>query len=79
MDHSPALLTPASLPGGSGEIALLIAIRAALDTTPDELPGRAALVREYISVAIDAVPGSRRATFKVLAQMIVRDINRSGP
>lgn len=76
---TPAPLTPASLPGGSGEIALLTAIHAALDAAPGELPDRAALVRHYISVALDSLPGSRRAAYKVIAHMIVRDIGESEP
>lgn len=67
---------PASvlLPGGSGEVALLTAIDAALDAGPGELPGRVALVRRYIGAAVDATPGSRKATFKVIAQLIIRDL-----
>jgi hypothetical protein len=63
-----------SLPGGNGEIALLTAIDAALDTSPERLPGRVALVRRYLDAALDAEPGIRRATFKVIAHLIVREM-----
>ena len=33
-----------------------------------------AAVRRYIGAAVDAPPGSRKATFKVIAQLIVRDL-----
>ena len=72
-------VSEASLPGGNGEIALLTAIDTALDVSPEELPGRVALVRRYLDAAIDAPPGSRRATFKVIAQLIIRDLSRDEP
>jgi hypothetical protein len=72
-----AALSPASLPR-PGEVALLTAINAALDAPADELSGRVALVRRYIDAALDAVPGSRRATFLVVAQLMVRDASRAG-
>jgi hypothetical protein len=72
-------LSEASLPGGSGEMALLTAIDMALDVPPGELPGRVALVRRYLGAALDAPHGSRRATFKVLAQLIVRDLSMDEP
>jgi hypothetical protein len=68
-----------SLPGGNGEVALLTAIDAALDAEPGELPGRVELVRRYIGAALDAEPGSRRGTFKVIAQLIIRDLSRNQP
>ena len=67
------------LPGGSGEIALLTAIDAALEATAGELPDRVALVRWYLGAALDADPGSRRATFKVIAELIIRDLTRGAP
>jgi hypothetical protein len=66
------------LPGGSGEVALLTAISAALDASPGDLPARVALVRRYIGAAVDAAPGSRKATFKVIAQLIIRDLAQAG-
>jgi hypothetical protein len=71
-------LSPASLPR-PGEVALLTAINAALDVPADELSGRVALVRRYIDAALDAVPGSRRATFLVIAQLMTRDISQETP
>jgi hypothetical protein len=68
-----------SLPGGNGEVALLTAIDAALDAEPGELSGRVALVRRYIGAALDAEPGSRRSTFKVIAQLIIRNLSRNQP
>lgn len=73
-DHRGAL-SPESLPG-PGEIALLTAIDCVLDAPASELPGRVALVRRYLSAALDAIPGSRRARFLVIAQLMVRDVNR---
>lgn len=64
-----------TLPGGSGEVALLTAIDAALDAAPGELPARVALVRRYVSAALDTIPGNRRATYRVLAHMIIRELN----
>jgi hypothetical protein len=60
-----------------GEGALLTAINVALDVPVAELPGRVALIRRYIDAALDAVPGSRRATFQVIAHLIVRDASRA--
>jgi hypothetical protein len=73
MNDRPGAISPESLPR-PGEIALLTAIDAALDVPVGELPGRVALVRRYIGAALDAVPGSRRATLMVIAQMLARDI-----
>lgn len=78
MNDRPDPLSPASLPR-PGEVALLTAINVALDVPVGELPGRVALVRRYIDAALDAVPGSRRATFLVIAQLIVRDVGRASP
>jgi hypothetical protein len=78
MNDRPSTLSAETLPR-PGEIALLTAISAALDTPASELPGRVALVRRYIDAALDAVPGSRRATFLVLAQLMVRDISQDKP
>jgi hypothetical protein len=61
----------------TGEVAMLTAINAALDAPPAELPDRVALVRHYLGAALDAEHGSRRATYKVLAHLIVRDLIRS--
>ena len=71
---SPDNRLATSLPGGSGEIALLTAIKVALDARPGELPGRVALVRRYIGAAVDVAPGSRKAAFKVIAQLIIRNL-----
>jgi hypothetical protein len=68
-------LTPESLPG-PGEIALPTAIDSVLDVPASELPGRVALARRYIGAALDAIPGSRRARFLVIAQLMVRDVSR---
>ncbi len=68
-----------SLPGGNGEVALLTAIDAALDAAPAELPGRVAMLRRYLGAALDAEPGNRRATYKVIAQLIVRDMSQGQP
>ena len=73
MNDRHGTVSPESLPR-PGEVALLTAIDAALDVPAGELPGRAALVRRYISAALDAVPGSRRARLMVIAQMLARDI-----
>jgi hypothetical protein len=70
------MLSPGSFPW-PGEVALLIAISAVLDVPADELPGRVALVRRYIGAALNAVPGARRVTFQVVAQMLVRDASRN--
>lgn len=79
MNEPRVRLSPESLPGGNGEIALLTAIDAALDSEPGDLPARVALVRRYLGAALDAIPGHRRATFKVIAHLLVRDINRNEP
>jgi hypothetical protein len=76
MSQRPGSPAAISLPGGNGEVALLTAIDAALDASPGDLPGRVALVRRYLGAALDAEPGNRRATFKVIAQLIVRDMTR---
>jgi hypothetical protein len=47
-----------------------------LDVPADELPRRVALVRRYIGAALEALPGARRVTFQVVAQMLVRDASR---
>lgn len=58
------------------EVTMLTAISAVLDVPADELPGRVALVRRYIGAALEAVPGARRVTFQVVAQMLVCDASR---
>jgi hypothetical protein len=78
MSEHPGPSASVVLPGGSGEVALLTAISAALDATPGDLPARVALVRRYISAAVDAAPGRRKATFKVIAQLILRDLAQAG-
>jgi hypothetical protein len=75
VSDNPGLPEAVSLPGGSGEIALLTAISAALDAEPGDLPARVELVRRYLGAALDAPTGNRRATFKVIAQLIVRDLS----
>jgi hypothetical protein len=67
-----------SLPGVRGEVALLTAIDVALNARPGELPGRVGLIRHYLGAALEAAPGSRSATYKVLAQLIVRDLSQTG-
>jgi hypothetical protein len=78
MNDRPEVLSPESLPR-PGEVALLTAINAVLDVPAGELPGRAALVRRYVGAALEAVPGTRRVTFQVIAQMLVRDASRDSP
>jgi hypothetical protein len=78
MNDRPGILSPESLPR-PGEVALLTAIDAVLEVPPSELPGRVALVRRYVGAALEAVPGTRRATFQVVAQMLVRDASRESP
>jgi len=75
VDEPRSAVTPESLPR-PGEVALLTAISAVLDVPADSLPGRVALVRRYIAAALDAVPGSRRATFQVIAQLMLRDASQ---
>lgn len=75
MNDRPGAISPESLPR-PGEVALLTAINAVLDVPADELPGRVALVRRYVGAALDAVPGTRRVTFQVIAQMLARDASR---
>jgi hypothetical protein len=78
MNDRSRVLSPESLPR-PGEVALLTAIDAVLDVPAGELPGRVALVRRYIGAALDAVPGTRRVTFQVVAQMLARDAIRDSP
>lgn len=78
MNDRGEILTPESLPR-PGEVALLTAINAVLDVPAGELPGRVALVRRYVGAALEAVPGTRRVAFQVIAQMLVRDVNRDSP
>jgi hypothetical protein len=75
MNDHPGILSPESL-RRIGEVALLTSISAVLGVPADELPGRVALVRRYIGAALEAVPGARRVTFQVVAQMLVRDASR---
>jgi hypothetical protein len=78
MNDHRGTLSPESLPR-PGEVALLTAINAVLDVPEGELPGRVALVRRYIGAALDSVPGTRRVTFQVVAQMLARDASRDSP
>jgi ABC-type uncharacterized transport system YnjBCD ATPase subunit len=71
-------LPPGPGPSGSGMVALLAAIDAALAGAHDE-SGRVALVRRYIGVALEMGPAGRRATFTVIARMISRDISQDKP
>jgi hypothetical protein len=75
VNDRPGILSPESLPR-PGEVALLTAIDAVLEVPASELPGRVALVRRYVGAALEAVPGTRRVTFQVIAQMLVRDASR---
>jgi hypothetical protein len=75
MNDRRGVVSPEALPR-PGEVALLTAINVVLDVPADELPGRVALVRRYVAAALDAVPGSRRTTFQVIAQMLARDTSR---
>jgi hypothetical protein len=75
MNDRRGVVSPEALPR-PGEVALLTAINVVLDVPADEWPGRVALVRRYVAAALDAVPGSRRATFQVIAQMLARDTSR---
>lgn len=75
MSGSSGGISPESL-RRPGEIALLTAIDAALDVPVGQLPGRVTLVRRYIGAALGAVPGSRRATLLVIAQMLARDLSQ---
>jgi hypothetical protein len=74
-DHHSAI-SPESLPR-PGEVALLTVINAVLDVPAGELPGRVALVRHYVAAALDAVPGTRRTTFQVIAQLLAREANHA--
>jgi hypothetical protein len=78
MNDHPGILSPESLPR-VGEVALLTAIDAVLEAPDGELPDRVALVRRYIEAALDALPGTRRVAFQVIAQMLVRDASRDSP
>lgn len=76
MNDRPGTISPESL-RRPGEIALLTVIDAVLDVPVSELPDRVALVRRYLGVALDAVPGSRRTTFLVIAQMLAREASQN--
>jgi hypothetical protein len=78
MNDRSGILSPESLPR-PGEVALLTAIDAVLEVPASELPGRVALVRRYVRAALEAVPGTRRVAFQVIAQMLVRDASRDCP
>jgi hypothetical protein len=78
MNDSSGAISPESLPR-PGEVALLTAINVALDVPADQLPQRARLIRHYISAALAAVPGSRRATHLVIAQMLARELGQASP
>ncbi len=78
MNEGSGILSPESLPR-PGEVALLTAIDAVLEVPASELPDRVALVRRYVGAALDAVPGTRRVAFQVIAQMLVRDAGRDCP
>jgi Transposase DDE domain len=75
MNDGSGILSPESLPR-PGEVALLTAIDAVLEVPVAELPDQVALVRRYVGAALEAVPGTRRVTFQVIAQMLVRDASR---
>jgi len=75
MNDNSSAISPALLPR-HGEVALLTVIDAALDVPAGQLPHRVTLVRRYISAALAAVPGNRRATFLVIAQMLARDLTQ---
>jgi hypothetical protein len=75
MNDNSSAISPELLPR-HGEVALLTAIDAALDVPAGQLPRRVTLVRRYISAALAAVPGNRRATFLVIAQMLARDLTQ---
>jgi hypothetical protein len=75
VNDRPGTIRPESL-RRPGEIALLTVIDAVLDVPVGELPDRVALVRRYIGVALDAIPGNRRTTFLVIAQMLARDASQ---
>jgi hypothetical protein len=75
MSDNSGAVSPELLPR-PGEVALLTAIDAALDVPASQLPRRVALVRRYIGAALAAVPGNRRATFLVIAQMLTRDLSQ---
>ena len=77
-ERCPGTLSRESLPR-PGEVALLTAIDAVLEVPANELPGRVALVRRYVGAALEAVPGTRRVAFQVIAQMLVRDARRGLP
>jgi hypothetical protein len=76
MNDHHGVLSPESLPK-PGEVALLTVINAVLDVPADELPGRVALVRHYVAAALDAVPGSRRTTLRVIAQLLAREASHA--
>ena len=78
MNDRSGILSPESLPR-PGEVALLTAIDAVLEVPANELPDRVALVRRYVGAALEAVPGTRRVAFQVIAQMLVRDASREFP
>jgi hypothetical protein len=78
MSNNSSAISPELLPR-HGEVALLTAIDAALDVPADQMPHRVTLVRRYISAALAAVPGNRRATFLVIAQMLTRDLAQDPP
>jgi hypothetical protein len=78
MNDRSGILSPESLPR-PGEVALLAGIDAVLEVPASELPGRVALVRRYVRAALEAVPGTRRVAFQVIAQMLVRDAGRDRP
>jgi hypothetical protein len=78
MNDGSGILWPESLPR-PGKVALLTAIDAVLEVPVAELPDRVALVRRYVGAALEAVPGTRRVTFQVIAQMLIRDASRGCP
>jgi hypothetical protein len=75
MSDSSGAISPESLPR-PGEVALLTAIDVAPDVPADQLPRRVTLVRRYIGAALAAVPGSRRTTLLVIAQMLARELSQ---
>ena len=63
------------VPEDQGHVSPAV-INAVLDAPAGELPGRVVLVRRYVGAALEALPGTRRVAFQVIAQMLVRDASR---
>jgi hypothetical protein len=69
LNDRSGILSPESF--RPGEVPLLTAMDAVIKVPASELPRRVALVRRHVSAALDAVPGTRRVAFRVIAQMLV--------